>query len=873
MKRAAIFLALSISALALPQFDRGGGPVEKTLPSEGPIANMLAPLTARSIGPVNMGGRIMDIAVYDKAPRIYFVASASGGLFRTDNAGLSFTPIFDRESSISLGAVAVNQSNPDDIWVGTGEQSSRNSIAWGDGVYHTTDGGKTWQHMGLRDTRHISEVLIDPRDPNTILVGALGRLWGPNPERGMYKSTDGGKTWKLVLYVNENTGVIDIARDPKNPNNLLAAMWNRRREPFDFVSGGPGSGMYRSTDGGSTWNRVTKGLPNQQLGRIGISYFHDDPRIVTATIEHGALPGEPVRNEQGAVRNFGGGIYRSTDGGQSWTRVNNRNPRPFYFSRPEQDPVDPNRIYLLEVNLGLSTDGGKTFTTMPNRVHSDYHAAWINPNDPYQMLVGTDGGIYETRDQGKTWEMHNKMAIGQFYAVAFDMRKPYWVYGGLQDNGSWGHPTQSIRGGVAFYDTVSLSGGDGFHVQADPEDWTTVYSESQGGAIQRIDLKNGGGRSIRPRGEGLRFNWSTPFILSPHNSKTIYVGSNKLFRSNNRGDTWEAISPDLSTMNPNKQRPGKLSTTPEDTGAETHCTIITISESRRTPGLIYVGTDDGLVWVTRDGGQSWTELTPNIKGVPANTWVSRVLASKNVEGRVYVTFDGHRSNDFKPYIFVSEDFGKTWTSLAGGLPDWDCLYVVTEGEKNPDLLFLGSEMGLRVSMDRGQSWTKYRGNFPTVAVHDLKIHPRELDLIIGTHGRSIWTMDVNGLEGMTKEQLAKDVALARPQTVYSLGRVGSPWFGGDSLLLTPNSQPGTRVFYYLKQPVSGDVKVKISSADEVLSDTLNGTNNAGMNAVSWNGRLGGRNVPPGDYRVTVIAGDKEFVTSVKVEDLSGNRNE
>ncbi len=848
---------------------------DRMLPSEGPLANILAPLTARSIGPVNMGGRVMNIAVYEKAPRTYFVATASSGLFRTDNAGLTFTSIFDRENTVSMGSVAVNQNNPDDIWVGTGEQSSRNSVAWGDGVYHTTDGGKTWQNMGLRETHHISEVMIDPRDPNNILVGALGRLWGPNPERGMYRSTDGGKTWKNVLFIDQDTGIIDIQRDPKNPNNLLAAAWSRRRAAYDFISGGPGSGMYKSTNGGATWRKITKGIPGVRLGRIGISYFRANPRIVVATIEHGQLPGETVSAEQGAIRSRAGGVYRSTDGGESWTRTYNRNPRPFYFSRPEQDPVDENRMYLLEVSLSVSTDGGKTFTQQNNRVHSDMHAAWINPNDPFQMILGTDGGVYETRDQGKSWEMHNKMALGQFYAVSFDMRKPYWVYGGLQDNGSWGHPTQTTRGGVAFYDTLSLIGGDGFHVQADPEDWSTVYAESQGGAVVRIDLKAGGTRSIRPAlpGQPLRFNWSTPFILSPHNSKTLYVGANRLFRSNNRGNSYDVISPDLSTMNPQKQQAGRLSVTPENTGAEVHCTIITISESPRKPGLITVGTDDGLVWLTQDGGKTWTELTPNIKGVPANTWVSRVLASKWSDTRLYATFDGHRSNDFKPYVFVSDDLGKTWASLAGGLPDFDSVYVITEGEKNPDLLFLGSEMSLRVSLDRGQSWTRLRSNFPTVAVHDLKVHPRELDLIIGTHGRSIWTMDINGLEGLTTAQMASDAAALKPQNVYLMGRVGSPWFGGDSLFMTPNSQPGTKLFYYLKQPATGTVTVKVSSADESFTETFTGTNNAGMNVVSWNGRLSGRVAPAGDYRVVVTASGKDYVTSVRVEDLSLNRNE
>jgi photosystem II stability/assembly factor-like uncharacterized protein len=871
MKRLALISCLAVSVFANAQFDSGGGSND-TRPSEGPLANLFANMTARSIGPVNMGGRIMDISVYEKDPRIFFVASASGGVFKTENDGLTFTPIFDKEGSISMGAVAVCQSNPDILWIGTGEQSSRNSAAWGDGAYKSIDGGKTWAHMGLTETMHISKVYIDPKNPDHVLVGALGRLWGPNKERGLYRTTDGGKTWTTVLDVDENSGIIDLAVDPKNPRNMLCATWQRLRKPYDMVSGGPGSGLWKSTDGGDHWRKITKGIPNQTLGRIGLSYFHDNPKIVIASIEHGLLPGEKKPSGRSDITDTGGGIYQSTDGGESWKRVTNRNPRPFYFSMPRQDPKDVNTFYMPGVDLNVTSDLGKTFKTIAGRVHSDYHAFWINPQDHDQILIGCDGGIYESRDMGKTWQMKNTLAIGQFYAVAYDMRKPYWVYGGLQDNGSWGIPTQTTHNGVAFFDAISVGGGDGFHVQVDPDDWGTVYSESQGGAVSRTDVRTGGSRFIRPREANLRFNWSTPIELSPWSSKTVYVGSNKLFRSSNRGDNWDAISPDLTTNDPEKMKAGDLSVSPERTGAENYCTIISISESPRRQGLIYVGTDDGLVQKTEDAGKTWVNLTANIPGVPANTWCSRVIASKWVDGRVYALFDGHRSNDFKPYAFVSEDFGKTWNSLAAGLPDFDCLYVIREGEKNQDLLYLGSEKSLRFSLDRGATWTRFRQNFPTVAVHDLKVHPRELDLIIATHGRSLWTLDVSALEGMSKGTLSQDVAIFKPQNVYFLGRGAGNWFGGDGVFTSGNSQPGTKITYYLKQPVSGEVTLTVGDAGDISTTDLETTNKAGLNIVSWNGRIDGRNVAPGDYRVVLTAGGKSYVTSVHVEDASLTNN-
>lgn len=875
-----------------------------------------------------MGGRIMDLAVFEKEPRIFYVATASGGLWKTSNAGVTLSPVFDRENSVSLGAVTVSQSNPDVVWVGTGEGSSRNSTAWGDGVYRSTDGGKTWQHMGLTETRHITTILIDPKNENVVYVGALGRLWGPSEERGVYKTTDGGKTWNRVLYVNELTGVADLVMDPKNPRILLAAMWERLRKPYDWKSGGEGSGLYRSTDAGRSWKKIEKGLPPSPLGRIGLDHYRKDPRILIATVEYTPPrqpqpvapttppeaaagrapaaagqrpPGQAAGGQGGAprppqvttnteipnIRFNGGGVFRSKDGGASWEKVNNLNPRPFYFSTPRQDPNDEKRMYVLAVSLHVSEDTGATFRAMRANIHADNHEMWINPANSHHMIIGNDGGVYETHDRGETWRHLNSMALGQFYAVAFDFRKPYWVYGGLQDNGSWGQPTQASRAGLSWWDAVGVGGGDGFHVQVDPNDWSTLYSESQGGAVSRWDLKTGAARSIRPRGadgERLRFNWSTPIVLSPHNSPTVYVGANKLFRSVNRGDSWVAISPDLTTNDPAKQRPGVNSVTPEDTGAERHCTIVTISESPLQPGVIYVGTDDGLVHVTRDGGKSWTNLTANLKGLPANTWCSRVTASKHFPGRVYATFDGHRSNDFKPYVFVSEDYGATWTSLAAGLPDYDCLYVIKEGERNPDLLILGSEMSLRFSLDRGKTWSRYRTGFPTVAVHDVAIHPRDLDLVVGTHGRSIWTVDVSALEQLTSERLAsQEPFLAQPKAVLNMGWVPREPWDGDAVASVPNTQPGTTIYYYLPKDVAAEPTVTITPAGGGQGVTVRGPTvregatlrtqplgkTAGLHGAVWNGRFGQRVAAPGDYRVVLRVDGKEYVTSVKVELADG----
>lgn len=861
--RFALLLAC-VPVLALAQDTK-----PEATPQLPPQASLIANLPARNVGPTTMGGRISDIAVFEQDPRIFYVASSAGGVWKTENGGLTMTPVLTKTGSAGYGAIAVSATDPNIVYVGMGEASSRNSVSWGDGIYKTVDGGKTWAHMGLKECRHFSKIRIDPKNANVAYAAGMGDLWGYNPDRGVYKTTDGGKTWNKILYVDEKTGFIDLVMNPKNPNELLAAGWEKLRKAYDWTSGGPGSALFKTTNGGKTWKKITKGIPSPGiLGRIGLDYHMANPKIVIATIEH--------RNPSDNVR--GGGLFRSEDGGESWTRVNTQNPRPFYFSMPRIDPVDPKRVYVPAVQILVSDDGGTTLRRWPSTVHVDHHAFWINPKDTNHIIMGEDGGMAVTRDKGAKWQHLHTMPLGQFYGIAFDMRKPYWVYGGLQDNGTWATPTQTSGGGPTNFDAYTFAGGDGFQVQIDPDDWSTAYCESQGGALYRVDLKFGGQRSIRPtanttvprpaQGDPVwRFNWNSPILISPHNSKTIFFGGNKLFKSVNRGDSWEVISPDLSTNDPAKLRPGVNSASPENTGAERHCTIITISESPLRRGILWVGTDDGQVQVSEDDGRYWRNVTLNIPDLPMNTWCSRVTASKYVLGRCYATFDGHRDNNYRTYVYVTEDYGKTWTSLKGNLPEEDPTYVIKEGLRNPNLLLLGTELGMYISLDRGKSWTMYEGSsFPTVPIHDLAIHPRDGDVIIGTHGRSIWTLPISALEELTTENLAKDAFLAKPAPIYQFGRITSKQWDGDGVWQSPNTQPGTHICYYLRQDVK-EAKIVVSDIEGRPVFERDATKTAGLNVVYWNAR-GRLPVRPGDYRVTLTADGKEYVSSVKVEDVT-----
>ena len=817
-------------------------------------------LTSRCVGPNTMSGRIADLSVFGPDPRTFYVAAATGGLWRTDNQGMTFTALF-KEGPQNWGAVAVAPDNRDIVYAGSGEASSRNSVGWGEGLFKTEDGGKTWKKLGLAESYNIGRIAVHPKDNKVALVAATGPVWKRGGERGIFRTEDGGKTWVPVIKGDEWTGGIDIAFNSAKPNEVLAATWQRRRFPYNFQSGGPGSALYRSTDAGKTWKKVTKGLPPGPLGRIGLSWGVNKSNVVMATIER--PPNGDLTRMSPDGSEASGGIFRSEDGGQSWRRMNLFNPRAFYFSIPRIDPSDDQVVYIPGVDLHKSTDGGRTVRNMNADPHSDYHAYWIDPKDPSHMIAGTDGGLYQTRDGGENWMLHDQLALGQFYAVTYDMRKPYWVYGGLQDNNSWGGPTQTVRGGVGAQEWRAVAGGDGFHFQVDWEDNTTYLAESQGGAISRGDFVSGiGGGGARPPGDSRRFNWSTPFIMSPHSPKTIYVGNNQLWRSVNQGKASTAIRPELTTNNPEKMKVGFGGVTPESTSAEHHCTIITISESPNKQGLIWVGTDDGNVQVTNDEGKTWTNVTKNIKGVPAETWVSCVFASRKDPNVAFVTFDGHRTGDFKPYIFKTEDMGKTWTPIMAGLPESQSVYTVCQGINNDHFLMCGTEGGLYFSLDQGLTWTKYNGSdFPNVRVDDIVIHPRDLDAVIATHGRAIWLVNISALDQMAT---TRDAMIFKPQNVLFLGRQTG---GGDRVThyRFPNPRFAVEVYFYLREAPKSKPKVMLRELTGQTLRSMDVDAKAGLNKVQ---------IPltptKGDktYNVVLSVGDKEYISGFTVEDVS-----
>jgi len=949
---ATLFLPLLAPAQDAKTDTRPVAPSAPAAPTAAQIAASASTFVPRCIGPTTMGGRIADIAVYEKQPRIFYVAAAEGGIWKTENDGITFTPQFQKENIASLGCVTVSQKDPNLVWVGTGEPSSRNSVGYGNGIFKSTDGGTTWKCMGLESTKYISKVVIDPSDNNVVYAGALGNLWAPNEDRGLYKTTDGGKTWKRILFVDDKTGIADLQMDPSNHNILVASMWQRQRLPYDFVNGGPGGGMWRSTDAGKTWKKVSKGLPPGPFGRIGLNFFRKDSNIMVASIEYRSpdeankateVDAEAQEEAEKRLMNPGydgdnglearelaeqdvpdadadqeqnkdikpadtkikqkedtpsakkeekdkvqkgnqikaqpdvprGGIYISHDKGASWKFTNSINPRPFYFSIPRYDPNDVNRIYVPGVSASYTDDGGKTFRVLHETVHVDHHAWWIDPNDSNHMIVGEDGGVGVTYDRGKNWRMLNNLPIGQFYIATYDMRQPYWVYGGLQDNGCWATPTQTRHSGVMYQDSYNLSGGDGFYCRIDPNDWRNAYTESQGGGLVRTDQLTGDQKFIVPRapkGERYRFNWNTPIEFSPFNSKTLYMGGNKLFRSLDRGDHWDAISPDLTSNDPTQQQPGKTSATPDiNSGAEMHCTIVTISPSSVKAGVIWCGTDDGKVQLTQDDGHTWADVSSNIPGLPKGLWISRVVASKFSDSRCYVTVDGHRSSDFHPYVFMTDDYGKTWTSVANGLPDGSSVYVVQEGVKNQDLLFTGSETSIQISLDRGKTWSKYENkDFPTVPIYDLEIHPRDLDLIVATHGRAIWTINIAGLEQAGGDALNPEAAVFQPKDVLLMGRIddNNGGFNGDQVYYSKNTQPGAEIQFYLKHDLADDAKISVSDVMGNATSESSVGKTAGYHTFNWNGTIKGRTVKPGDYRITLKAGGKEYTTSVHVIDVA-----
>ena len=1002
-------------------------------PSLGP--EWVKPLAWRALGPANMGGRITALAVVENDPSTYWVATAGGGLLKTVNNGLTFEHQFDKESTVSIGDVAVAPSNANVVWIGTGESNPRNSVSYGDGVYKSIDGGKTWKNVGLKNSYQIGKIAVHPKDPNTAYVGVLGRLYGPSAERGLFKTADGGKTWNKVLYVDDKTGVVDLRISPADPETLIAASYERKRDLYDtgdpVQKFGAGGGLHKTTDGGKTWKKLTTGLPTVKLGRIGIDYYQKDPKTVFAIIESEKIGGGPrpkaadatnqaylgvsgegpeaagatlsqvvpdgpgdkaglkigdvvkeadgkpiklytefvealrakkvgdkfklkVEREGKAVeveaalearpagqgagqrrpptgqgqeptaakadtpptstpsaatgesgegigqfgldpvnRPFGsslggqienaqdrqgpdsyqtGGVYKSTDGGDTWTRINSLNPRPFYFSQVRVDPSDDQYVYVLGLAVHRSNDGGKTFRGDGGRaVHSDHHALWIDPRNGRHMVLAGDGGPYLSNDRGNSWDHLNHMAIGQFYHVALDTRRFYKVYGGLQDNGTWGGPALSRPsgfgggggGGTLNEDWVNVNGGDGFHVAVDPTDPDLVYGTSQYGVLMRRNFKTGQVASIRPeadKGKTYRFNWNTPFLLSSHNPKIYYAAGNVVFRSWNRGENLRPISPEVTR-------------TPQGSATA-------LAESPKNADVLYVGTDDGALWVTRNGGKDWTDVTKNV-GLDRPCFVATIEASRAVEGRAYVAFDGHRSDTDEPLVFATEDFGKSWTALKANLPRGSsrCL---REDIENHDLLYLGTEFAVWASLDRGKTWLPLNTNLPTVAIHEVAIHPTAGEIVVATHGRSLWALDVSGLRQLTRETLKSKAALLKPTPVVRWQ--SEPSRGSTNRKFIGQNPPRGAVFYVALPSKAAKAALKIFDFSGEVVYTLTVPTEPGLHKLAWSlNRLnprtavtaggGGLNrffrgpssAAPGTYKTVLTVDGQEFTRPLTIE--------
>ncbi|MEX0315011.1 MAG: hypothetical protein AB3N18_12615 [Allomuricauda sp.] len=766
--------------------------------------DLVQDMKPRNIGPAGMSGRVTSIDVVHSNPDVMYVGTASGGLWKSTSGGIKWEPIFDKEVTASIGAVAIQQSNPSVLWVGTGEGNPRNSLNGGYGVYKSLDGGKTWKSMGLEKTRHIHRVIIDPTNPDVVYVGAIGSPWGVHPERGVYKTTDGGKTWNKILFVNNKTGIGDLVMDPSNPNKLIAAMWEHKRDPWFFKSGGTGSGLYITHDGGANWKKLTDedGLPKGELGRIGIAIAKNKPNIVYALIE--------------AKKNA---LYKSEDGGFKWKKVNDKNDignRPFYYSEIYTDPQNENRVYSIFTYVNVSEDGGKNFKQlMPayqvnNGVHPDHHAWWIHPENGQFMIDGNDGGVNITKDGGKTWRFIGNLPVAQFYHINVDNEYPYNVYGGMQDNGSWRGPAYVWRAqGIRNSYWQEIAFGDGFDVVPDLDDNQFGYAMSQQGFVSRYDWKTGNNYIVRPTPPDektkLRFNWNAGIGQDPFDNSTVYFGSQFVHKSTNKGLTWEVISPDLTTNDKEKQKQHESGgLTMDATGAENYCTILVIEPSPVEKDMLWVGTDDGRVHYSQNGGGSWTEVTKNIKGLPQGSWIPQIKASKNNKGEALLVANDYRRFNYEPYVYRTRDYGKTWTRIVDGSDAESYALSIVEDAKNPNLMFLGTDDGLYVSFNAGSKWQKWTEGFPTVSTKDLVIQPRENDLVIGTFGRAAWVLDdIRPLRELASNPsiLQKDLSLFDSPNAYlaAYQQATGSRFGGDALYNAENRKSGAMITYYLKE--------------------------------------------------------------------------
>ena len=760
----------------------------------GPFAN----LEWRSIGPINMSGRVADVEGIPGNPNVVYVGSASGGVWKTENGGLTFEPIFDDQPIASIGDLALAPSNPEVIYVGSGEANTRNSVSFGNGVYKSTDGGASWKHVGLTESRHISRVLVHPTDPDTVFVGALGHIYGPNEERGVFRSRDGGSTWERVLYVDDRHGVADLDMDPNNPNVLFAAMWHFERKPWTHTSGSEEGGVWRSTDGGDSWTKLVEGLP-RLMGRIGVKVAPSNSKVVYVIAE----------SDDGV-------LFRSDDRGDTFTQVSDDVrivSRGFYYTDLRVDPVDEDRVYAIASRLFVSIDGGATFRRISRSTHVDYHSLWIDPEDPERIWQGQDGGVAVSYDRGATWEPIRNLPIGQFYQVFHDDRQPfYYLGGGLQDNGTWYGPSRTREpAGILQDDWRMMSFGDAYFVVPHPEFEDLFLSEYQAGGIVRTDMRTRQQVDVNPqprRNDGgpvseleYRFNWNAPIIASPHDPMTIYFAGNVVFKTTDFGDTWERISPDLTTNDPDKMGEAGGPVWKENTTAEYHCTIISLAESPVEPGLLWVGTDDGKLQLSRDGGSTWTDLTRYLRGVPEFSPISHVEPSRTDAGTAWVAFDRHMFDDLRPHVFRTTDYGATWTRVSGDLPAEGWVWVLRQDPRASDLLYAGTEIGLWATRDGGAHWERlHLSNLPTVAVHDLLIHPRANDLILGTHGRAIWVFDdATPIQEFGPAVAAKPVHLFPIRDALRFPSRFTRYGLGDKEHKAPNPPSGAIISYYLAE--------------------------------------------------------------------------
>jgi photosystem II stability/assembly factor-like uncharacterized protein len=839
----ALVAAISSNAFAQATLANGGAKVD---------SETISGLGARNIGSAAMSGRIAAIAAVHEANRLtVYLGSASGGVWKSVNGGTTYKPVFDKEAVQSIGAVAIDPTNPKVIWVGSGEAWMRNSVSIGDGIYKSVDGGDNWTNMGLRESERIAKILIDPSDPNTVYACVPGKLWSDSEDRGVYKTTNGGKSWTKVLQgPNASTGCSMISMDAKSPKTLFAGMWDFRRKGWTFRSGGDGetapsgSGLFKSTDGGATWSDLNassaNGLPAKPWGRIAVTVAPSNSNVVYAFIE-----AAPPKNA----------LYRSADGGKTWEMRDRSQAmiwRPFYFANLIVDPKDENRIYKPDGPLVVSSDGGQSFSGIGGGAHGDFHDVWVDPTSTDRLITGDDGGVWYSYDAGNKWWKGDNLPVSQFYHVSLDNDRPYHVYGGLQDNSSWVGDSE-YPGGITNSRWENMYGGDGFWMFVDPTDQNYLYAESQGGEIGRINRKTHEIRPLKPLPrykEGKeRFNWNAPIHVSPTNNGTLYIGSQYLYRTKDFGQIWDRVSPDLTTNDPSKQLQEQSGgVTVDNSAAEMHTTIYAIAESPRSPNLIWVGTDDGNLQVTRDGGKTWTNVVANVPNLPKSAWVSSVDPSHFNDGTIYATFDLHTFGDMRPYAYKSTDYGKTWTSvIAAGSPVRGYAHVIKEDLVNPNLLFLGTEFGLWVSLDGGAQWSRYKGNdFPAVAVRDLAIHPRDNDLVIATHGRGIWIIDdITPLRALTPATLASDVVFIRARPTVLKVSAGGGWANGDASYTGDNPPDAAVITYYLKKRhIFGDMKIEVLDAAGKLVGTVPSTKRRGLSRVRWSMRLKPPKVPP-----------------------------